>query len=343
MLKIAFPKSPAKVFLFAAIIVFIAVLFMTFPPSFQKKQETVDLESIFGDKTYKKFSEYSQEAGLKEAYELLKQRFPKNEPRAHDFAHVVGIKSYEINKKNGLSVCDTAYNYGCYHGFIEAYISDMGNVALPKIENSCLSLGSVHSPSCLHGIGHGVLASRSYKLNVALTDCDQLLQNSRSYCWDGVFMERITASMQDPNDRQPQTEDTLDEPCDSLSYAYRKNCWRNQVSAWFNYYGENPKSVGSRCALIEKEFQNTCFENIGFHNVMTTGEDFQKLVSSCKIISSGSDNCLMGELQELLFEGKNPALSQSLCGQVNASFQRECQEIFNLHYSQYQQRFGDRP
>lgn len=284
---------------------------------------------------------YAKSFGAENAYRLLKQKYTNNETVAHDFAHVIGIVAFDQTDISGLSICDTAYNYGCFHGFIEKFLIKKGVEAINQIEASCLSLGQIHSPSCLHGVGHGVLANRSYDLNLALSDCDRLKLETRIYCFDGVFMERIAGSMQDAKDRQLFPQNDLKKPCVSLSYVYKSQCWRNQVTAWFAHFGQNPWEVANMCFSSEKEFHSICFESLGLVNVIITGDNFQKLVDSCRLLSNQiSDDCLLGEIKELLFEGKSPQIAQSLCQFVLTSRKNDCQNVFQDHYRQYQQRFG---
>ena len=298
---------------------------------------------IFADKSFSSYADYAKQNGPQKAYQLLKENFPENNPTAHDFAHVIGISAYEQLGPAGLKICDTAYNYGCYHGFIEAFLVEKGTSAIADIEKSCLALGNVHSPSCLHGIGHGVLAGRSYKLTEALKDCDIMNQSTRIYCWDGVFMERVTGSMQDPKDRFSLSESNLLEPCDKIANIYKDQCWRNQVTSWLTFFKRDTKEVGLMCKKIEKEHQATCFESIGLANVMTAQEDQIKLLDLCKILPDGifSDDCLMGELKEILFEGKSQNIAQNLCNYVAPQTKEKCLALFNQHYRDSMIRFGN--
>lgn len=342
MPKNVLPNSKVKIRIFvllALVALPVALIFAVGNfKNFSKNQ--VNTEALFADRTYATFENFAKENGVEVAYQLLKEKFAKNEAGAHDFAHVVGLVAFEKKGTSGLGICDTAYNYGCYHGFIEGFLSAKGIKSMGEIEKSCVALGPVHTPSCIHGIGHGVLAKRSYKLKEALGDCVLLKLEVRIYCWDGVFMERVVGSMQNPRDRASLTEDTLNEPCDSIDYVYKIHCWRNQVAAWFTYYQNNPQKVARRCSLIEEQFQQTCFENIGFTNVMNAGEDQQKLISICSFDGQISDFCLIGEMKELLFEGKSPQIAQSLCSYVSPQNIKVCQVDFQKHFGEYQQRFN---
>lgn len=330
------------VFVFASLAIF---------PQLGKKPQTKPIDQKRVDQIFKSndtqaFTKLTQEIGPQKAYDLLKIKFPKNDADAHDFAHIIGIVAHDSGGIKGLSVCDTAYNYGCYHGFIEVFIAKNGIGKVAGIEEGCIALGTVHAPSCLHGIGHGVMVDASYKLDTALENCSILKTTSQIYCWDGVFMERIVGSMLAADKRPVITEATLGEPCNSVQIVYKEQCWRNQVSAWLPFFAGNTKDVGKQCSLIEDQYQKTCFESLGLLVTITVGENAPALISSCQVLANPptggqvSDDCLIGAMKELLFEGKNPLLSQTLCNSVSSQNRPYCLQVYSDHLSQSQARFG---
>lgn len=291
--------------------------------------------------TNSNLAEFAKLYGVEKTYLQLKEKFPANDTTAHDFAHVIGIVANDTKAMEGLKVCDTAYNYGCYHGFIEAFFAANTVDKVTMIESSCIALGPVHAPSCLHGIGHGVLVNRSYNLDQALSDCSTYLQqSSQIYCFDGTFMERITGSMLKADRKAQVTQQNLNEPCMRVDYIFKNQCWRNQVSVWNSFYKGDSKKVGVHCAAIESEFQKTCFESIGLSTVMSTPEDSKIIASRCRIAPQDqiSEDCLSGAIKEIMFEGKDPSLAQSLC--EFSKNQQDCQTLFNTLLVEYHQRFN---
>lgn len=327
-------------FWFAITLILITAGFLTFLIVKNSTKGKID-PAVFQNHDFQKFNKFAKENGAELSYQILKKQFPNNEPAAHDFAHVVGLVAYEQKGPQGLSICDTSYNYGCSHGFIEGFIIKKGVEALGEIETSCISLGQIHAPSCLHGIGHGLMINSSYNIDPALKDCDRLQESSKIYCWDGAFMEKVIGSMRAQTDQPKVTAQNLDEPCKSIAKIYQNQCYRNQVTVWLSFFNNDSKKVIDHCNEQEKEFQQTCTESIGLVNTMNFQDNTGRLIDSCSN-SKGklTDECLMGEMKELLFEGKFPQIAQSLCGYVSDKNSQECTNQFNLHYSQYQQRFS---
>lgn len=301
--------------------------------------EAQTMDKIFEEKDYKNFERFSSRIGVDRAYREIKKKFPNNDAQAHDFAHVIGIVSFQNKGLKGLNLCDTAYNYGCFHGFIEAFLAQEGVGEVGEIEKTCISFGFVHAPSCLHGIGHGLLINTSYQLEDALADCQKLTESSRIYCYDGVFMERVVASMQTIK-KNPIDPEDIYAPCQLIDAIYKSQCWRNQVYGWLDLFRSDSKKVIFACSQIEVSYQEVCLESLGYNNVMRAGENRSTLISLCtNNLGNISDLCLVGELKELLFEGKTPQIAQSLCAEVSAENLGKCQEIFRQQYDQYMLRF----
>lgn len=341
MRTVVFPKLLVKNFLlFSAIFaLFLLILFLSaLSPS---KEQSSSLNAIFEKGNFTQFSSFVEKDGVEKAYQLLKMRFPKNEAAAHDFAHIIGLSAYEEIGSSGLRVCDNAYNYGCYHGFIEGFLARKGIEAVKEIEGSCQSLGKVHAPSCLHGIGHGVMAKRSYRLDQALADCDLLQKDVQLYCFDGVFMERITGSMLADKNRFTLTPQTLNEPCNSLASKYKRQCFRNQVTAWFVYFQGDSQKVGNQCRQIAKIYQDICFESVGHMIIINASLDGNKIANLCRVEKNNqiSDQCLLGAMDELMFEGQSPQLAQSLCFHTSPKVKPTCQSRFQELLNDYRIRF----
>ena len=328
------------------LVILLSVLFLIFIVSslfVQKRRlsDEIKLNSIIAAKNFKEFEKLVKRQGTEKSYSLLKKAFAQNEPQAHDFAHIVGNAAYDQKKMQGISVCDSAFNYGCLHGFMEAFlvVNDISNVGV--VEKACEDLGNLHSPSCLHGIGHGVMIENSYEVGKALNDCHLLAQTSQSYCFDGVFMERIVGSMLDDAAKIKLSEETIDSPCREIAYIYKAMCWRNQVNAWLIYFRADTKAAGGRCLMVEPDFYDICFESVGLNIAMNMPDTAKQVADLCAFLPGGgvADTCVIGTMKELMFEGKSVDLAKSLCTVVSPAYMQFCFGIYSELDSQYQNRF----
>lgn len=297
-------------------------------------------EAIFQNENYIEFEDFAKKNGVKKAYLVLKEKYPNNDVAAHNFAHIVGYEALRQEGILGLGICDTSYNYGCHHGFVEVYLKQFGIESVKDIENTCQKLGPVHAPSCIHGIGHGVMVVDAYEIKKALADCDLLNKPSRLYCWDGAFMERITSSMLGDNFKLEIDNSNIDEPCVSVEEIYKEQCFRNQVTVWYSFYQNSVGEVASRCSLTRDSYQKTCFESIGLLNVIAAAGDLQRIINNCLVLNTDAlDFCFIGSLKEYLFEGKSPQIANSFCGYVSLKYRGECQYVFDSHLQQFNARF----
>lgn len=344
MTRAVFLKSKAeKNFnLILLVCLFFLLFFLSFFGLQKKNSSDIESNPQVLQASFVDYQNYAYTYGVENAYKFLKSAYKNNETSAHDYAHVIGIVAFSQKGVLGLSVCDTSYNYGCYHGFIETFIAKNGISKINLIEDACIDLGNVHAPSCLHGIGHGVMALESYNLNPALSDCLKLKNASQIYCWDGVFMERISASMQNKNEAKIINENNLNEPCDSLDQIYQKQCYRNQVSAWLNYFHQDSQKVGRQCGMLGSEYWQICSESLGNLITISSGQfDISYFTNSCQTNNNQVTNyCLVGVLAELMFEGKSPEIVYQICNYTTFDFKNNCFNRFYLLLGDYQMRFG---
>jgi hypothetical protein len=287
--------------------------------------------------TYNSYLAEVRKLGAKRSYEQLKKDYPNNDPAAHDKAHVVGFELFEEEGSKGLSVCDEAFSYGCYHGFIDHFLIKNGLGKIKEVERDCEVLGEVTAPSCLHGIGHGVMNWEHTNIQKALSDCDQLGEKARSFCYDGVFMENnfSTFSLK----KRVLTETNLNSPCDIILEKYQKQCYRNQVYLWMNYFKGEASLVAEQCTKIPEEFQETCFENFGISLAQNFQTNLNEIKKNCSQIQNSSfqDNCYLGSLKELMFEGRDPKVVIKICDLANNK--EGCKRGFEQLLAEYKLRF----
>lgn len=328
------------------VLLFVVLLVLLFVSSalanYFTKSSLETFQKLVAAKDYQGLEKFTKQNGVNKTYDLVKKRFPNNDPSAHDFAHVVGIVAYQVDGMDGLSHCDTAYNYGCFHGFMESFVAQNGIEQIPQIESACFGLGDLHAPSCLHGIGHGVMIDSGYDLAKGLKGCHLLQNQSQIYCFDGVFMERIVQSMQAPEKRFLPTEATLDYPCGEVAYIYKSQCWRNQVTVWFSFFGGESRNAGQRCLRIEAEFVPMCLESVGLNIAMQAPKSADAVAGACAFIPENivADSCVIGVVKELMFENKSPELAASLCNYVSVSSRDGCHLLFGQLKEDSKMRFG---
>ncbi len=192
-----------------------------------------------------------QSEGAEDAYLYLVKTYPSTYSYGHDMAHYLGKLIYKEKGISGLKICDTAFGFGCYHGFIQDYIADMGPNQIPALSDECLKRDTPYGQlGCHHGIGHGVLSHYKYDVKKSLSICDKYLTGDFLHtCYTGIFMEN-------PNDSV--------ELCKSIENRYKSACYE------YIHEGEllsSPPVVVSnlikKCESAESEYVPSCYKSIG--------------------------------------------------------------------------------
>ena len=244
-----------------------------------------------------------QHIGPETAYsELIEQSGAYSKGALHEMAHEFGGALYRNVGLEGILVCDTQFDYGCYHEFLGKAIADQGVGILRELNEQCQSLLS-EPGFCQHGIGHGIQAHVGYEksdLKEALRLCSALPGNDPiGGCIGGVFMEYNFRTML--AEESTLREDTsLSSPCQDLQGAQQDACLFWQPQWWHGSlgYGKDESTfatLGEHCRAVHNQLQDTsldtCLRGIGnilgtFDSVTTT--TVQKL---CMSADSSSRVC----------------------------------------------------
>lgn len=323
-----------------ALLVILAVGFVLFQRNslkFPALSEFQALNSVQQNDTIKKLATADPQA----TWKFLKSAFIVNgevEGNAHWLAHLVGNMLYAKYGLDGITKCDPAFAYGCFHGVTEKLLADQGVAAVQKVQARCLQIfppdKSQDSSSCIHGMGHGLLSWEKYSVPQALKDCDMLDTRYQTYCYDGVFMERAK--------EVPQT--TLSDKeiwsfCENLNSAYQYNCARYQSNIFFTKYPNDIARVGSVCRL-EKDsvMRNTCIETLGYVAAQNSSGALLGILHQCGLIPIPDRyQCEIAATREVIFQryAGFDTTSASLCAQMPAAYQTQCTDARNQIKTMY--------
>ena len=179
-----------------------------------------------------------KKVGAEKAYAELGEKNRTRTPNeAHMRAHAFGAALYETLGEAGAAVCDTRDSYGCFHEFMTRLILAEGIGKLSSLYKECDSHPPDVRGSCLHGMGHGIVAYVGYTkddLEKALALCDSVgAVDVLNGCYAGVVMEyndrvAINGSL---SDIRPFRGD-LFEPCRTISTKYLGACILGQPAWW---------------------------------------------------------------------------------------------------------------
>ena len=220
--------------------------------------------------------------------------------RQHVLAHVFGDALFDAEGLQGITACDARFIYGCFHEVIARTIAQFGLSRLSAVYDACINTPGEVPRACLHGLGHGIIATLGYskdELDAALLACDSLSGGIKTnWCYWGVFMEYNQRVMLGPDEGREVAAHSREmyEPCASLDAKYRKMCvwelppWWHRALLGGNSTAETFRSLGEYCESsgLPQDLVRTCFESIGNITTPAVGYSAAKAAALCEASSS---------------------------------------------------------
>ena len=273
--------------------------------------------------------------------DFVKMNARQSEQEQHLAAHIFGDVLYAREGMNGFPVCGPEFGFGCYHGFMGAFIHEHGVDAVVQLDASCTRGHGPLGLGCFHGIGHGLVSYYGYgilDLNKALAACATLSWNGKyGGCADGAFMEYNLRTMQIDTGAPTRSfsVETHREPCGSVASEFRSSCQFNQAEWWrqslIGVEGASGR-MGEFCAEIEhRDERAACFRGVGYAYAAEFSFDTAKGVAFCEQYAGVSGDgrlwCREGYAWALYATGaKNEALSVCADGVTKSESSRCLQE-----------------
>ncbi len=245
------------------------------------------LPTLRGDRAF--WTKRIGQIGADAAYAELKKKYDHDQHgRRHTMTHLFGELLFRTHGVLGVTVCDNANEFGCFHGFFSTAVREKGESIVHRLDEACLEKYGSTDHGCQHGIGHGVLEYfGSDRLTEALTLCSTLSwKGDIGGCGGGVFMEYNMPTLIDEDEvstgLRPMKEGEPYEPCDSLPAKFFHNCLYNQVQWWGQIYDHDFGMLGSLCAeRKDTEEQQVCFRGIGQIAAPTANYNAAKAIENC--------------------------------------------------------------
>lgn len=260
-------------------------------------QKTISSKKPAHQDVYDKWYQRIKEIGGKQAYaEFKKETENKVTKKQHEEAHLFGEALYQTEGSSGITVCDTAFNSGCYHSFIGLAINNEGLKIIPILYEKCSQKPETDETSCPHGIGHGILSSIGYdfdSLKKTLEVCHGLkIKNLVSGCLDGTFMEyNFQTMLMDEGSRRRYDPNNPYFPCYDIDDKFSSFCMFQQSQWWLGTIKkdipERVKEIDTLCyKLSNKEHQNVCYKGLGLNILGNTNYDVEGAKKICNSLSS---------------------------------------------------------
>ncbi|HVZ66675.1 MAG TPA: hypothetical protein VG917_00255 [Patescibacteria group bacterium] len=326
-----------------AIVVVSSFLFLIFLVSVYKG--SIVKKKVYNSPLPKQANDFSKfwkkEVALKgsaKAYEELKEEFKnKSATTQHNAAHEMGEIIYEKDGLNAIEICDSAFQYGCYHGVLISAAVQHGPDIVSSLNKVCLN-GKLWAAACQHGIGHGLIEYFGYNdqgLIKALDKCRAVIEHDElSGCADGVLMGYEFPITNSPTGKFPlirkmESENPY-EICEKIVRSSDINaCYYSMPQWWLILFKDGYKHVGQLCSEVEStENKKSCFIGVGADVVLRSNFDSTRALWTCNLMPDqiSKVNCLSGAywLSSRLGDKKS---ASKICDNLSIDSKKQCLDL----------------
>ena len=260
---------------------------------------------------------------------------PGIKQRCHTLVHFLGqnefLKTGDLGATFRQCLTRAACGEGCFHGSVEAYVSEQGgDMSSRAIQSVCKRDAfekGVNYLACNHGLGHAFMLESGNDVPASLALCDAVVgKDERDQCFGGVFMENVFSfgSPDHPTSYIRPEEPTY--PCTILPERYRSECFTAQAASVIQYNRSNYDAGAAFCNELEPVYRATCFGSLG-GNAVVTFDDPRAIKAVCDKAPAGPsrNECIH---QALVFlghgsEGSAGVLAE-LCFVADETEKEEC-------------------
>ena len=230
----------------------------------------------------------------------LHQAFPQELPWMHIIGHYIGEETYRRYGLRAIGMCDTKYNFGCYHGVVQYVARQHGPdpVFLKKLYDACVN--QTHSSAnCSDPLGHASASLVAFDIPKALKLCDDFfsIPNERMHCGLGVFMEYFN-TYRSTLFPKTHTDQSLIHMCDTYETIYKTGCVELSLTYITDEYNYSiPKLITMCRAHSEAMVIDRCLYGVGAiaaKQYLTNGVD---PVPVCVGMPDFYDSCMIGILR----------------------------------------------
>jgi hypothetical protein len=214
----------------------------------------------------------------------------------HAYTHVIGIRAWKPGEDVAriFRSCTGLFQSGCYHGVIQAYLTENGSLDSARAVALCNDVASAPEDrwlrfQCVHGLGHGFEMAWNWELPKALKGCDWLHSSWDRYsCYGGVFMENAVASMPGGHDAAVHA---LDESGAVVADSSAKSADGMGDMPGMEQMMPDPSKITFKmrdstdalypCSIVDTTYQFSCYQLQGGLILGRTHGDFEQAAKEC--------------------------------------------------------------
>lgn len=257
----------------------------------------------------------------------------------HSALHAIGAAAADEfdSISEAYSRGDTFCRSGYHHGVLEGIFVREGNTdLLNNLDAICADVPgkerySYDYYSCVHGIGHGLMAHYSHNVLSSLAACDNLAAEwERSSCYGGVFMENIIAHSPETPSKYLSNDPLY--PCNAVDDRYRYQCYQMQTSHMLTLFKGDFGQVFVTCGSAEEKYRTACYQSLGRD---ASGWSYGSPGAVYEMCGQGETTeqytqCVFGAAVDFI-QSVNVSAARDLCAFADDASRKPCADALEYH------------
>lgn len=299
-----------------------------------------DLRSTCWTQYYESFLKTNSASEALRDFKIKYQSVPGARTFCHPILHVIGRSAgIEYGSVAGAYAAgDTVCRSGYYHGVLEGlFTKEGGEKLLDQLDSICRAVRgdgyTYNYYSCVHGIGHGLMAFFDHDIFESLEGCKRLSGAwEQSSCAGGVFMENVTSDSEEMPSRFLKHDDPF-YPCSAVEEKFASQCYLMQSSYMLKLFNGDFVKTFTACRGTGI-YAETCFQSIGRDVSAWSYGDIDTAIALCSVGGSLDErkNCLIGAAADYILS-YGEAEARSLCAHGEDGVREHCVERVEWHVS----------
>ncbi len=283
-----------------------------------------------------KWLTFINKVGTEKAYVQFSELYKdKNYVVQHNMMHLMGGLVYSTEGIRGIGICDSSFDYACYHQFFIDFIREKGSFAVPQVIETCIQRHGEQAGFCIHGVGHGVQEFygdtqegllKALKTCAGLTSVLSFSPSAVSQCNEGVFMQyNHVLPIQNMLVREVDPTDPLS-PCNVISEEFKRDCYLSIARRWLLFYTGEYRQADIFCTLVPEQYKKFCYRGIGVDIAMSTNYDVEATEKTCYSLADefGRSYCKVGAANLVKLQDKGDEFVNKICSGLQGETLKEC-------------------
>lgn len=226
-------------------------------------------------------------------FDYIISKYDESSNYCHHEAHHLGmfLYAYTGNLTQALFHADQKCGAAVYHGVMINYLLTQKVLSKIKMEEinikeicptNAKNSYALEKWQCLHGLGHGLMASYDYDVFAAVQRCGEFeLRWEQLSCSKGVFMENVVRYYETKSGAFDKNDILF--PCNAIGAKYAPACYHYHTSYIMIQKSFSVDEGFKECdKIIPEDFVKYCYYGMGRDMSVSVFDDMELSLTICQ-------------------------------------------------------------